>query len=227
MKTNCTGSLDKAIQLLNLHYRSFREAAEHAKETGHPVPCDTRGWSQILVSLLTGIPGRASKKGSDLIDGSEVKAASTWEAIDTPRFNGCIKCGTKAKTAGRVESLDNQPYLFFALWDHAPKTKLARCRIWVVATGRDRVFRAMAENWYGKVKSGEIISKNFQLHPPRGKDSDEFRNKSGNLLYPLLLCAERTDTGYTVLHYDPEVLENGECKPSGSRPVYLKISAAH
>ena len=58
------------------------------------MPVDLRGWSQIIVSVLTGIKGIARKKGADLEDGSDVKAANTWEAIDTPRFNGVIKAGT-------------------------------------------------------------------------------------------------------------------------------------
>src|SRR6266446_6392100 len=102
---------ERALELLDLHYRSFYGVAEIARETDHPVPVDTRAWSQILVSVLTGIKGLKRKKGADLVDGSDVKGANTWEAIDTPRFNGVIKAGTQSATAGRLESLDAMPFL--------------------------------------------------------------------------------------------------------------------
>ena len=66
-----------------------------------------------------GLPG---KKGADLVDGSDVKAVNTWEAIDTPRFNGVLKAGTKSASAGKLLSLDVVPYLFFVLWDHRSRT---------------------------------------------------------------------------------------------------------
>src|SRR5437868_1451229 len=101
----------RTIQYLKAHYDAFHDVIEIAREMEHPVPIDTRAWSQILVSVLTGIPGLGRKKGADLIDGSDVKGAITWEAIDTPRFNGVIKAGTKSATAGQIESLDSMPYL--------------------------------------------------------------------------------------------------------------------
>jgi hypothetical protein len=115
------------LQLLDVHYGSFYGIAEIAKQTGHPVPMDTRAWSQILVSVLTGIKGLSRKKGTDLSDGSDVKGANTWEAIDTPRFNNVIKAGTKAETAGKMESLDTLPHLFLVLWDTASERRNARC----------------------------------------------------------------------------------------------------
>lgn len=214
MNANQKEALDAAIHLLNLHHDSFFAAAKYARETLHPVPCDTRGWSQILVSLLTGISGRGRQKGSDLVDGSDVKAANTWEAIDTPRFNGCIKAGTQSSTAGCIESLDSAPYLFFVLWDKAASTKRPRCRIWCVHTKTDPLFRKMSQEWYARRANGDIRSNNFQLHPPRGKDSDEFKNTCGNLLYPLLLRAEHNGERYDVITYNPEVLEKAQCRPT-------------
>jgi hypothetical protein len=85
----------EVIELLTLHRQSFYDAAKIAETTAHPVPTDTRSWSQILVSLLTGIKGMARKNGADLADGSDVKAANLWLAIDTPRFNGCVKSGRR------------------------------------------------------------------------------------------------------------------------------------
>lgn len=205
--------VNKALELLDLHYKSFSGTVNIARETGHPVPVDTRAWSQILASVLCGIKGLERKKGADLADGSDVKGAITWEAIDTPRFNGVIKAGTLSETSGKIESLDSMPYLFFVLWDYAPETNYPRCRIWCVRTQHDAVFRAMCELWYQKQIRGEIKSNNFQLHPPRNKNSNVIRNTCGNLTYPLLFCAERGEKGgFHLVEYNPEVLVNGQCE---------------
>lgn len=66
-----------ALQLLDLHYESFYSVEPYATGTGHPVPTDTRGWSQILVSILCGVGGLGRRKGPDLLDGSDVKGANT------------------------------------------------------------------------------------------------------------------------------------------------------
>lgn len=198
------------LDLLKVHHESFFAAAKFAEETLQPVPCDTRAWSQILVSALTGVKGIARQKGADFADGSDVKAANLWLAIDTPRFNGCIKSGRKGEK-GSITCLDCMPHLFFVLWDYAAKTKKERCRVWVVRPQSDRQFRAMCETWYKQRGDGTIISDNFQLHPPRNLDSDVFRNTCGNLNYPLMLCAEWNGDGYRVISYNPDVLESGSC----------------
>lgn len=203
-----------ALEILEAHLQAFDAVVLFARKTDHPVPVDTRAWSQILVSVLTGIQGLKRQKGADLADGSDVKAASTWEAIDTPRFNGVIKAGTKSASSGKLASLDQMPYLFFVLWDHTPQSKYPRCRVWCVRTQVDKVFRAMCSAWYDKCETGQIISNNFQLHPPRGLNSDVFRNTCGNLVYPLLFCAENHGHGYTPTAYNPQVLKTGQCTPA-------------
>jgi hypothetical protein len=198
-----------ALRLLDAHFDAFFSIADVALDTGHPVPMDTRGWSQILVSVLTGVRGLERKKGADLDDGSDVKAANTWLAIDTPRFNGVIKAGTQAETSGQMGSLDAMPYLYLVLWDVAPRDT-HRCRIWVVRPDVDPAFREMAAEWYRRRDLGDIRSTNFQLHPPRGRDSNEIRNSCGNLNYPLYFAAERSHSGgYEVTYQDPQVLLRG------------------
>lgn len=184
-----------------------------ADNTSHPVPCDTRSWSQILISLLTGINGRKREKGSDLVDGSDVKAACCWGAIDTSRFNGCIPAGRLSATSRKAEdvtALDDMPFLFFVLWgddtDGHP-----RCRVWCVRPGQDDVFRAMCQQWYNQRAGGKIESTNFQSHPPRFRDDDIFKNKCGNLSYPLLFAAVRKEKGFEMTHYDPNILKTDEC----------------
>lgn len=201
----------RALALLDLHYKSFYAVEPYATETGHPVPVDTRGWSQIIVSTLSGVNGLERQKGADLDDGSDVKGANTWKAIETPRFNGVIKAGTKASVSDKIDSLDAMPHLYLVLWDETVR-RTARCRIWVVRTQQDRVFRTMCASWYAKRARGEITSTNFQLHPPRGKDTNVIRNTCGNLLYPLYFCAERASDGkYRLLRFDPQVRVSGKC----------------
>ena len=203
--------MEEVLKLLKLHHESFFDAKPYADTTEHPTPSDSRAWSQILVSLLTGIKGLAREKGADLADGSDVKAANTWGAIDTPRFNSVIKAGTKSDKSGKMESLNAMPFLFFVLWDNEPINNKERCRVWVVRTQQDKVFRAVCEKWYEQREKGEIISNNFQLHPPRGKNSNEFRNTCGNLNYPLLFCAEWEGDHYNITQHDSSVLQVGSC----------------
>lgn len=208
-----TKRLEDAVRLLKVHHDSFYEAAEFAEETSHPVPTDTRAWSQILASVLTGIPGIARKKGPDLADGSDVKAANVWLAIDTPRFNGVIKSG-RVGEHGSLSTLDGMPYLVFVMWDNKPGTNADRCRVWVVRPGEDRVFREMCAEWYRQRDNGLIRSDNFQLHPPRNQDSNVFRNTCGNLEYPLLFSAVWNGHAYDVETYELDVLTSGECQKS-------------
>jgi MamI restriction endonuclease len=201
----------RVLELLDLHYDTFHAVAPYARETGHPVPTDTRGWSQIIVSVLTETEGLKRKKGADLDDGSDVKGANTWEAIDTPRFNGVIKSGTRAEVSGTIASLDRMPFLYLVLWDDT-KRGTARCRIWVVRPQHDTLFREMCAAWYEKRAIGEIKSDNFQLHPPRGLDTSTIRNTCGNLAYPLYFCAERSIDGrYEVVSFEPAVRDYGTC----------------
>ena len=202
----------QALLLLDHHYDAYAAVIEHAKAMGHPPPVDTRAWSQILISTLSGIPGPGGQKGADLVDGSDVKGASTWGAIDTPRFNGVIKAGTKAATSDRLESLDGMPHLYFVLWDQTVR-RTERCRVWVVQPRTDPLFRQMCAQWYASRLSGEIKSDNFQLHPPRGLDSDYINNKCGSLQYPLYFAAERTQTQkYRITTYNPAARINGWCQ---------------
>ena len=203
--------IEKTLFLLDLHYDSFYAVESFATATGHPVPMDTRGWSQVIVSVLSGVRGLERKKGPDLHDGSDVKGAMTWKAIDTPRFNGVIKAGTLARASGQLASLDGMPHLYLVLWDETSRGT-SRCRIWVVRPPDDDEFRVMCADWYSKRESGEIRSNNFQLHPPRGHDTDLITNTCGNLLYPLWFAAEREPRGkYVKTTFTPDVLLNGLC----------------
>ena len=205
-----TERVDKTLSLLNRHYDAFVSVVNEARETGHPVPIDTRGWSQIIVSTLTGIRGLDRRKGPDLEDGSDVKGANTWEAIDTPRFNNVIKAGTHAQHSDSLQYLDYTPFLFFVLWDISEIGKY-RCRIWVARPKVDPKFRNMCQRWYSARRHGRIRSTNFQLHPPRGKDTNVIRNTYGNLSYPLFLRADRGRNEYAIQAFDASAMKSGLC----------------
>lgn len=200
-----------AIDVLNTHHLHFFEGQEFAEMTHQPTPEDSRAWSQILISILTGIPGLDRQKGPDFADGSDVKSANAWFSIDSVRFNGVIKSGTQSSLSGTMAYLDQMPYLFFVLWDINPDSNRERTRIWAVRPQYDRLFREVAEEWYTQSASGQIRSNNFQLHPPVNINNDVFTNRCGNLVYPLLFMAEWNGKKYEVLSFSPEILNNGEC----------------
>lgn len=211
-----TAKIADVLAVLEMHYRSFYAMVPIAEQTGHTVPTDTKSWSEIVVSLLTGLQGRRRKKGSDLSDGSDVKAANVWEAIDTPRFNGVLPAGrttSAAKKPEAVEALNSMPHIFFVLWDHGEHDGNPRCRIWVVRPGADAAFRAMAGDWYDDKARGVIRSNNFQLHPPRNRDSNVIRNTYGNLEYPLLFEAVCRRGKYTIVYHDRSSMVSGLCRP--------------
>jgi hypothetical protein len=208
--------LPAALKILNAHYLSFIEAKAFAQEYDQLIPTDTKAWSQILISALAGMKGLARKKGADFADGSDVKAANCWSAIDTPRFNGSLPAGrisATSKKADDVSALDEIPYLFFVLWDDKPDNNAPRCRVWCVRPGKDVIFRGMAAKWYQQRKDGKITSNNFQLHPPRFKNSDIFRNECGNLSYPLLFSAlwDNDEKTFKAESYNPNALVDGKC----------------
>lgn len=206
-------NLAKTIRFLNIHRREFFILKSYANITGHPVPSDSKYFSQILVSLLTEIRGIDRKKGADLEDNSDVKSALVWDAIDTPRFNSCLKAGTLSTVSDSMQSLDIMPHLYLVLWDNEPTSKRERCRIWVVRAKEDEEFRKICRIWYEKRRKGEIVSNNFQLHPPRNLNSDEIRNTCGNLIYPLFFSAiwKSSRKSYIIETYNPSVLITGNC----------------
>jgi hypothetical protein len=204
--------VSEAIKLLNILYRSFKAVEPYADKYKHPHPTDTRAWSQLIVSALTGICGIERRKGADLEDGSDVKGANIWGAIDVPRFNGCIKAGTKSGVSGKMESLNDTPFIFFVLWDYEPNNKKERCRVWGVRPRVDKSFRCICQLWYRLRYEGTIKSNNFQLHPPINKNSSIITNNCGNLEYPLLFEAIRRKVGFEVSQFDIGILKSGLCK---------------
>jgi len=204
------------LKILNDHIKCFLTGKPSAKKYLQPEGTqNTANWSQILVSALVRITGRGGEKGTDLIDGSDVKGANWWGAIDTPRLNGFLKAGTKSSVSGNMKSIDQQPFLFLVNWDYT-RTDDQRCRIWVLRSG-DKGFREFAKHWYSRTWK----SNNCQMHPPRdvrnGKHKGKWLDKNvirGNgylLEIPLLLCAiyDKKKKTYSFTHYDPTTLKSG------------------
>lgn len=206
-------NVERALECLKAHYKAFEIAHQFALETDQVTPDDTSAWSQVLISLLIGIKGYARQKNPDFIDDSDVKAASTWDAIDTPRFNGVIKAGTKSILSGKMDYLDATPYLFFVLWDTEPEEKRKRVRIWVVQPPKDPLFREMCQSWYEARRRKMIVSSNFQLHPPRNSNSSIIRNSFGKFEYPLLFTAlwNEEKQEYEVEYLDEDALSTKFC----------------
>ena len=203
--------LHDALDVLKTHHIHFFQGQQYASITAQPAPEDSRAWSQILISVLTGISGVGRHKGQDLSDRSDVKSANAWCSIDEVRFNGVIKAGTQSHLAGSMAYLDQMPFLFFVMWDYNPDNNSERARVWVVRPQHDALFRAMAQKWYDQLANGTIKSNNFQLHPPVNENNNIFTNRCGNLVYPLLLEAEWNGQEYNSVRYAPNVLDHGRC----------------
>lgn len=153
-------------------------------------------------------------KTSDLVDGSDVKAANLWDAIDTPRFNGCAPAGRTTSASRKpndVTALDDIPFLFFVLWDERASPAVPRCRVWCVRPSVDAEFRKLVAKWYDMRQSGRIKSTNFQLHPPRNEDRNIMGNSLGKLEFPLLFHAECHSGEYRLMLLDEDALRHGRC----------------
>ena len=197
------------IELLNIHKEAFDKSLKFAKATGQPTPQDTAKWSQIFVSLLCDIKGLNRKKGPDLVDGSDVKGACVWDAIDTPRFNGVVPAGRILTKYNNSADIYNK--IFFVMWDYNLEKK-ERCRVWAVNLKKDKVFNKMVDKWYKQREEGIIKSNNFQLHPPRNKDSNVIRNKCGNLVYPLIFEGIFENNTYIITKKNLDLVDSQTCK---------------
>jgi hypothetical protein len=166
----------------------YRELVKWKSVTEQSAQVDSGYLGQHLVTIITGIPGRGEGgrgKGLDLIDGSEVKVASTFGGIDVPRWNNNIS-GSKKK------NYLASPNIYFVLFDTLNRYEPfpVRVRIWRVRAKLDKIFQGVVNNWAKKKTSG-----NFQLHPPCWKDSNIITNESGNIIAPLMFEAVQLEIG--------------------------------
>ena len=108
------------LAVLNEHYRSFHAAKPFADRTGHTVPSDTKSFSEGLVSLLTGLPGRRRRKSYDLADGIRRQGREPLgrdrHAV-VQRLRSRRAHDERIPQTNDVTALDDIPFLFFVLWD--------------------------------------------------------------------------------------------------------------
>ncbi len=117
--------------------------------TGQSSQIDSGYLAQQLVSLLTGIPGTATRgKGLDMQDGSEVKAASSLSGVDIPRWNNQV--GT------RVRQYLELPAIYFVLFDTKVRGEAfpLRVRVWKVRPTVDFEFKEVVNRWAKGKSSG-------------------------------------------------------------------------
>lgn len=182
----------RAVELIQ---ELFLDASEKLRKwadvTGQSAQVDAGYIAQHLVSLLTGIPGiRRRGKGLDLVDDSEVKTANSVDGIDKPRWN------LQFIREDTMSALLEHPYIFLVLFDHN-RTGQFRVRVWAIVPAKDEGFQRAFATW----RESERLSRNYQLHPPVGRDDDIATNESGNLRLPLMFEALQIDGVLQVTKY--------------------------
>jgi hypothetical protein len=126
-------------------------------------------------------------KGSDLADESEVKAANTLDAIDTPRWNHHLP------NPPAVNRLLARPSIYYVLFDTLARDSDSpfRCRVWRVFPQRDEAFQKLVQNWAKSEDRGD----NMQIQPPRWNPHNIAKCFGVRIRMPLLLHAEQQEIG--------------------------------
>jgi hypothetical protein len=168
----------------NVVLAQYRQLTGWQRVTAQSAQLDSGYLSQHLVSLISGVMGRgpgSRGKGHDLLDGSEIKAASTLGAIDEPRWDHSA-FASKTKIATYLEN----PHIYFVLLDTLNRHEEfpLRIRVWRVSPRTDSAFAQVVRSWAAGRSSG-----NFQLHPPCWREGSVARNKCGHLKLPLIFEA--------------------------------------
>lgn len=145
--------------------------------------------AQQLVSILTGISGSGLRgRGDDLSDGSEIKAANTIQATDTPRWNHSLR------TDEQVRAHLAKPAVYYVLFDTVIRNDEApfRCRVWRVLTATDAAYRALVENWSVQRTLGRY---NMQIQPPRWTTTNRATCFGTVIELPLFFHAQQKEMG--------------------------------
>jgi hypothetical protein len=203
---------DRCRLAAKLLHELFVETRRHllhwADITGQSAQVDSGYIAQHLVSLVTGIPGheRRRGKGLDLADKSEVKTANNVDGVDKQRWN------IQFTSEETMDGLLKHPFIFMVLFDFVVRdsepTGELRARIWGITPSTDTAFREA----FGRWRTNDRKSRNYQLHPPIGRDDDIVTNDSGNLRMPKMFEAIIRTGGsidVTMLHERP----TGACEP--------------
>lgn len=170
----------------NVILAQYHQLTGWQQVTQQTAQLDSGYLGQHLVSLISGTPGRGAGsrgKGFDLQDGSEIKAASTLGATDTPRWNH-----TSFGTAKNIASYLASRYVYFVLFDTLDKDEEfpLRLRVWRVEPAQDRDFVTLVQRW---ANDKQRRSGNFQLQPPRWQEGSCVTNLGQTLELPLIFEA--------------------------------------
>lgn len=168
----------------NVVLAQYHQLTGWQKVTQQSAQLDSGYLGQHLVSLISGTPGRGAGsrgKGHDLVDGSEIKAASALGGIDAPRWNHASFWKPQ-----KVSEYLRSPFVYFVLFDTVTRYEEfpLRLRVWRVAPRSDPAFSRVVQNWAAGKSSG-----NFQLHPPCWREGSKVTNEAGNLTLPLIFEA--------------------------------------
>lgn len=168
----------------NVVLAQYHQLTDWQKVTRQSAQLDSGYLGQHLVSLISGTPGGGAGsrgKGHDLVDGSEIKAASALGGIDAPRWNHASFWKPQ-----KVTDYLHSPFVYFVLFDTATRYEEIplRLRMWRVAPQSDAVFSSVVTNWAAGKWSG-----NVQLHPPCWREGSRVTNEAGNLMLPLIFEA--------------------------------------
>lgn len=193
----------------NVMFAQYRQLTNWQKVTQQTSQIDSGYLGQHLVSLISGTPGRgpgSRGKGHDLVDGSEIKVASSLGGVDTPRWNH-----SGFTNEAKVNAYLGSRFIYFVLYDTPAKSMAfpLRIRVWRVAPRTDTAFSSVVRSWARGTNSG-----NFQLHPPCWDiDSSVTTNKCGNLRLPLIFKAvQRGIEGVDFMDVDTWRLRAGKSK---------------
>jgi len=145
--------------------------------------------AQQLASILSGIPGTGLRgRGDDLADGSEVKAANTVQATDTPRWNHSLRRHEQV-----IQHLA-KPSIFYVLFDTIERNDASpfRCRVWRVRPHIDQAYTALVESWNRERPQSRY---NLQIQPPRWMATNEASCFGSRIDLPLYFHAEQRELG--------------------------------
>lgn len=175
--------------------------------TKQPSQIDTGYISQHLVSLITSVYGGMMRgKGTDLEDGSEVKAANFLDSLDkrgatAPRWN------LSSNSLRGMEAFLHLPAIYFVSID-LNSTGRFRTRVWKMNPQKHARFKKRYIEWMEKLGKPKLINENrpginFQLFPPRIRTDEYFArhgNGQGSGFVPIKIALEGVPGVKKILH---------------------------
>jgi hypothetical protein len=200
------------------------------KLTEQTVLVPTGYYGQTLVSLVTGIKGKATAaRGDDLADGSEVKTCSRYQQLNNCRdckervasiYNSCSVCGSEnikiMKDSHWICSINKNnykqykvkiPVIYFLLVDthDLKKNQLVRFTIWTIKPKENMIWQKnYVDNYYKKYKQNKIKGNTpapMNVHPR----SPKFNSINPKIKFEAILSKNGK---VSILNFTPYALKN-------------------